>query len=176
MNLIDNTNNPIITLKTLNGDIQTKHSTIEYCTGLLELLDKNTNIITINHSHYFVDNLLNYLRGNGDEKYLLKYAYDLKNLGIEMTKENYVFINIGGKIIYISKILLTTYFEYFEIFFENYAQYDPDYSKILIDKSSILFDEIIRNLSSDLNKNIQFQREISFYGPKKSKNFLIWKI
>ncbi|AEQ33128.1 BTB-POZ domain-containing protein [Megavirus chiliensis] len=171
MNLINNTTDPIITLKTLNGDIQTKYSTIAHCTGLLELLDKNTNVITINHGHYFIDNLLNYLRGNGDEKYLLKYAYDLKNLGIEMTKENYVFINIGGKIIYISKILLTTYFEYFEIFFENYAQYDPDYSKILIDKSSVLFDEIIRSLALDLNKNIQFQKEISFYGPKQIKKF-----
>nr|WBF70243.1 hypothetical protein [Megavirus caiporensis] len=171
MNLINNTKDPIVTLKPLNGYMQTKYSTIESCSGLLELLDKNTNTITINHDYCFVDNLINYLRGNGNEKYLLKHAHNLKNLGIEIVKENYVFINIGGEIMYMSKIFLTTYFEYFEIFFENYAQYDPDYSEILIDKSSILFDQIICNLVSNRNNNVQYQKEISFYGLKERKKF-----
>ncbi|AKI79838.1 BTB domain-containing protein [Acanthamoeba polyphaga mimivirus] len=162
---------PIITIKTLSKQFQTRYSTIETCNELTKLIDKSTNCITRLMNDEFIEVLLNYLRNNYKEEDLIKFANDFKLLGIEIEMDGYVFVNIGGKIFFLSKNFLTHNFDYFNIFFKNYQQYHPDYSAILIDRSNSLFEKIIKIPHSNFNLCKQIITELEFYNINYPYNF-----
>ena len=59
---------PIVTIKTLSKQFQTRYSTIENCNELTKLIDKSTNCITGLTNDEFIEVLLNYLRNNTAKK------------------------------------------------------------------------------------------------------------
>lgn len=162
---------PIITIKTLSKQFQTRYSTIETCSVLTKLIDKSTNCITELANDEFIEVLLNYLRNNYNEEDLIKFANDFKLLGIKIEMDGYVFVNIGGKIFFLSKNFLTHNFNYFENFFKNYQQYNPDYSAILIDRSNNLFEKVIKIPYSNLHLCKQIVTELEFYNINYPHNF-----
>ncbi|AEQ60282.1 BTB domain-containing protein [Acanthamoeba polyphaga mimivirus] len=162
---------PIVTIKTLSKQFQTRYSTIENCNELTKLIDKSTNCITGLTNDEFIEVLLNYLRNNYNEEDLIKFANDFKLLGINIEMDGYVFVNIGGKIFFLSKNFLTHNFNYFESFFKNYQQCDPDYSAILIDRSSSLFEKVIKIPHSNFHLCKQIVTELEFYNINYPHNF-----
>ncbi|BCS83642.1 BTB/POZ domain protein [Cotonvirus japonicus] len=169
-----NDQDPIITIKTKGSDLQTKFSTIKDCQALLNLLNMDNKTIIIDKSYDEVDNLLNYLRGNYNEHFLARNAHNFRQLGIEIIKDDYVFINIGGKILYLCKTYLENKFGYFEKFFENYTKFHPDYSAIMIDRSPKLFERILNLIKIDNlgNNSTKYKNESEFYLFKSNKYFL----
>ena len=175
MDTVVNTNNPIIAIKTHTYPIKTKFSTISSCKKLVDLIDYSTRTIESDTSYDTMDEILNVLRNNYVEKALIPIAADLKRFGMEISINGYCYVNIGGQIFFLSKKLLTTRFGYFEVFFQNYAKFDPDYSEILIDRSAKLFAKIISMISStELLEFIdeQIKTEIDFYLYKPVNQFL----
>ncbi|AGC01674.1 BTB family protein [Acanthamoeba polyphaga moumouvirus] len=133
--------NTIINIKTKEGIIQTYFQTIKLCQPLVDKIENNAIFVDIEYRKMLT--LLNYLRGVFKMEKLLRIAYDLKNIGIEIEMNGYVFINVGGKIFCLEKLKLENKFDYFEMFFRRYESLHPDYTSILIDRCPIIFKLIL---------------------------------
>ncbi len=138
-------NNTVITINTSDDTLQTYYSTIAKCPSLTNMI--KDNVININIRTNQMIMILNYFRNINSIQYLYPIANVARKLGIEFNEDGYVYINIGGKIFYVEKKLMSNKLGYFEAFFRNYNQLDPDYSGILIDRCPNLFAKIMSFLT-----------------------------
>jgi hypothetical protein len=169
--------NTIVTIYANNKKkIQTSYGTVKLNKKLLDLFDATNNSIHVDMNMSSVKIIINYLRGCYAIDMFYKIPTDAKTLGFQFETAGYVYINIGGKIFYLSKQWLVTHFDYFELFFKYNSGHDPDYSNILIDRCCDLFSTLIRTIKLKKSKliiNGTVKQELLFYGPKKhndSKN------
>ena len=165
--------NTVITIKTLDGSIQTYYQTICGFQYLVDLIVNNTVIVPINH--YPMCRILNYLRGDDSEKLLISIAPEAKIIGLQIECEGYVYVNVGGIYYFEKKSFLEENLEYFVSFFKNYKHLDPDYSSILIDQCPHKFGQLIKSIerSSGFDR-FKLDLEIKFFGyvdPKNCKYF-----
>ncbi|AGF85602.1 hypothetical protein QJ854_gp180 [Moumouvirus goulette] len=168
-------NNMDVTIITGNKSFQTKYETIKNVPGFVNNLDSNNTIITQIPKKY-VKIILNYLRGYEVTETCDIYHY-MYLLNMDIQKENYVKINIGGKIFYLDKNFLISKLEYFEKLFLFHNSLDPDYSSIVIDRCYELFEQVIKYIEKEkqiyfevepkINTNLQ--NELNFYGEKLPK-------
>ncbi|BCS82744.1 putative BTB/POZ domain-containing protein [Cotonvirus japonicus] len=164
-------NNTIITINTLRGPLQTRYETISGCSKLVEMINDCT--IDLKLSKNTVLKILNYLRGCVSIKELYNNANCAYTLGIIFDEEDFVYLNIGGIIVYLNKTILETNFEYFQAFFRNYSNLEPDYTSILIDRCPI----ILKNILEKINKNITVfteieEKELEYYCYKCPNYFI----
>ena len=158
----------IISINTNNATFQSTYQTISSYPELLELMNPTTFTIDVDISGLDVEMLLDYLRG-------YQINYDLiENI---LNKLGNTKINVGGKIFCLSKTKLTDNFSYFESFFRHHEKLDSNYTSILIDRSSRLFQDVlffIKRYSSDKsdhsnnsnNFNRQLYLDLQYYGFK----------
>ncbi|AKI80483.1 putative BTB/POZ domain-containing protein [Acanthamoeba polyphaga mimivirus] len=155
-------NNTVITINTSDDTLQTYYSTIEKCPSLTNLIKDNVIDINIRTNQMIM--ILNYFRNINSIQYLYSIANVARKLGIDFNENGYVYINIGGKIYYVEKKLLSNKLGYFEAFFRNYNQLDPDYSNILIDRCPNLFAKIMNFLTmSNQELSEKTRLELQYY-------------
>ncbi|AUV58842.1 BTB POZ domain-containing protein [Bandra megavirus] len=159
----------VITINANNTLFQTTLSTIKNNKVLVDMINMENHTINLNMDPKNVNIIINYLRGCINIDKLAKIYLDSKKLGIDIKLDNHVCINIGGKIFYVDKELISNRLDYFVLFFKYNKEHDPDYSSILIDRCYNLFEQIIRVLKNKLSTyNIpdNLHQELEFYGYK----------
>ncbi|AVG46629.1 BTB POZ domain-containing [Acanthamoeba polyphaga mimivirus] len=159
----------VITINANNTLFQTTLGTIKNNKVLVDMINTENHTINLNMDPKNVNTIINYLRGCINIDKLAKIYLDSKKLGIDIKLQNYVCINIGGKIFYVDKELISNRLDYFVLFFKYNKEHDPDYSTILIDRCYNLFEQIIRVLKNKLSiDNIpeNLSQELEFYGYK----------
>ena len=135
-----------ITILCNDGKCQTSASTIEPCPKLHCMIDNNTKSIKIGISLRAMQLILDYLRGYYTHSILRKYPDEAKILGLlDESDLNFVHINIGGKHYYRNKNELSK-LHFFNKFFEYNKDKYPDFTDLLIDRSPIIFEEMMKYL------------------------------
>ncbi|AFX93017.1 putative BTB/POZ domain-containing protein [Megavirus courdo11] len=159
----------VITININNTLFQTTLGTIKNNKVLVDMINMENHTINLNMDPKNVNTIINYLRGCVNIDKLAKIYLDSKKLGIDIKLQNHVCINIGGKIFYVDKELISNRLDYFVLFFKYNKEHDPDYSSILIDRCYNLFEQIIRVLKNKLSINNipeNLSQELEFYGYK----------
>ncbi|ANB50286.1 putative BTB/POZ domain-containing protein [Powai lake megavirus] len=167
--------NATITIYARDYPIQTSYSTIKNNVKLIELIKDRTIKTHIKPDKIRL--IINYLRGYNVN--LLDLAIDAKYLGINIiNKIGYVYINIGGKIFWLSKQNLIDRFKYFESFFKYNDRESDDYLDILIDRCPKIFKYIWYSIEGgtlklELETDINIKNELEYYMyiPSNSKFF-----
>ncbi|AVG47740.1 putative BTB/POZ domain-containing protein [Megavirus chiliensis] len=157
----------VITINANNTLFQTTLGTIKNNKVLVDMINMENHTINLNMDPKNVNIIINYLRGCINIDKLAKIYLDSKKLGIDIKLDNHVCINIGGKIFYVDKELISNRLDYFVLFFKYNKEHDPDYSTILIDRCYNLFEQIIRVLKNKLSINNipeNLSQELEFYG------------
>lgn len=160
-----------ITIYCSDGQLETTPSTLQQCPSLLSLVKKNK--ININLPYNSISIILDYLRGYYKPKELQKIKMEAVMFSL-LEEENLIVINVGGKYFMVDKVSLSTMFSYFEKFFEWNKEHHPNYTKILIDRSSEVFEEIISylrsfppqelNISSSPKVTKRLMKDLDYYG------------
>ncbi|AZL89573.1 BTB/POZ domain-containing protein [Megavirus baoshan] len=159
----------IITINANNTLFQTTLGTIKNIKILTDMISPENHTINLNMDPKNVNTIINYLRGCVNINKLAKIYPDSKKLGIDIELDNHICINIGGRIFYVDKELISDRLDYFVSFFKYNKEHDPDYSNILIDRCYNLFEQVIRVLKGKISINIisdNLSQELEFYGYK----------
>lgn len=130
------------------------------------LMEKITdNVIKLNMSSLSVNIILNYLRDNYLPDDITGVENDLNICGIIAGLTNKVKINVGGKFFSVKKELLASKLEYFNKFFHYYAEHDPDYTSILIDRCFDRFQLVLDHIEKPNHFSIskELELELMFY-------------
>ncbi|CAH6420140.1 Hypothetical protein KVN_LOCUS25 [uncultured virus] len=164
---IQKKNSDIININATGGKIQTTYQIIKLNEILLESIDENNNI-SLDIKYKNMKKIINYFRGYYSDKILWTMPVEAKKLGLKFEINGFVYLNISGKHYYMSKQFLISRLEFFELFFKYNSKFDPDYSKILIDRCDNIFDDIMKYISyKHVKFTKQIEQELLFYGLKK---------
>jgi hypothetical protein len=166
---MDITDNQTITLIASDGQEQTKWSTIKCIDKLCALIDPITFQIHIDTGIIDLQRFLEYLRG---------YRVEIQNMveyikRFDLRENGYVYINIGGRQFYVEQVLMESNFSYFTSFFKYNMTNHPDYSNIIIDRSSRIFNKIINLMEQDKLSNSKelsmgIHDDLIYYGYQNS--------
>lgn len=147
----------IITINSSDGlFVQTTLQTIEKCPKLLALLDEKNNCINTDLPLITVKLFVDYLRGYYSQRVLYDVPKEAMSFGLLKNDIEYVMVNVGGKLFYLHQKNLAKKLPYFEKFFEKNCELHPDYSSILVDRSSTVFSKVVSYVttSSPVKKKI----------------------
>ncbi|AAV50547.1 putative BTB/POZ domain-containing protein [Acanthamoeba castellanii mimivirus] len=153
-----------ITIKSINGRFQTTFGTIKQFNKMVELIDTN-NTINLDMDSDRIEKILNYLRGYNCSLKLI--AYDANKLGLDISYDGYVYINVGGRVYYVDKDFIKSKLEFFKIFFKYNNHCHPDYSGIVIDRDYRVFEKVLRHIKGKQNDNHNLSTELDYYGLNK---------